>query len=54
MKKMINGVESLLEESLNGFAKAHQDIVSFNHQPHFISRKQTKSAGKVMLVSGGG
>jgi len=54
MKKMINGVESLLEESLNGFAKAHQDIVSFNHQPHFISRKQAKSAGKVVLVSGGG
>jgi dihydroxyacetone kinase-like protein len=54
MKKMINGVESLLEESLNGFAKAHQDIVRFNHQPHFIYRKQGKQIGKVALVSGGG
>ncbi|MBL1320602.1 MAG: dihydroxyacetone kinase subunit DhaK [Methylophaga sp.] len=54
MKKMINGVESLLEESLNGFAKAHNDIITFNHQPHFINRKQGKEAGKVALVSGGG
>lgn len=54
MKKMMNGVESLLEESLNGFAKAHQDIVRFNHQPHFIYRKQSKQTGKVALVSGGG
>ncbi|MFW5427528.1 MAG: dihydroxyacetone kinase subunit DhaK [Methylophagaceae bacterium] len=54
MKKMINGVESLLEESLNGFAKAHKDIITFSHQPHFIQRKQGKQAGKVALVSGGG
>ncbi len=54
MKKMINGVKSLLEESLNGFAKAHKDIITFNHQPHFIKRKQAKQAGKVALVSGGG
>jgi dihydroxyacetone kinase-like protein len=54
MKKMINGVESLLEESLNGFAKAHQDIVNLNHQPHFMSRKKGKKSGLVALVSGGG
>ena len=54
MKKMINGVESLLEESLNGFAKAHDDIIKLNHQPHFVARKQKPAAGKVALVSGGG
>lgn len=54
MKKMINGVESLLEESLNGFAKAHNDIISFNYQPHFIYRKQPVNKGNVALVSGGG
>tara|TARA_R110002167_G_scaffold3364_11_gene16297 strand:- start:2265 stop:3254 length:990 start_codon:yes stop_codon:yes gene_type:complete len=54
MKKIINSIESLLEESLNGFAKAHKDIIQFNHQPHFISRKQTKPHGKVALISGGG
>jgi dihydroxyacetone kinase-like protein len=54
MKKMINGVESLLEESLNGFAKAHSDIISFNYQPHFIYRNQLADKGKVAIISGGG
>ena len=54
MKKIINTVESVLEESLNGFAKAHQDIIEFNSQPHFIRRKALKSQGKVALISGGG
>ncbi len=54
MKKMINGVESLLEESLNGFAKAHSDIIQFNHQPHFVSRNPPTKEGKVALISGGG
>ena len=54
MKKMINGVETLLEESLKGFAKAHKDIIKFNQQPHFICRKKGKQAGNVALISGGG
>jgi len=54
MKKIINGVESLLEESLNGFSKAHSDIIQLNRQPHFVTRKQQKKAGKVALISGGG
>lgn len=54
MKKMINSVESLLEESLNGFAKAHEDIIQLNHQPHYVTRKQKTKTGKVALVSGGG
>lgn len=54
MKKILNSVESLLEESLNGFAKAHQDIIQFNHQPYFIRRKQINNDTKVALISGGG
>lgn len=54
MKKILNSVESLLEESLNGFAKAHQDIIQFNHQPRFIRRKQINHNSKVALISGGG
>jgi dihydroxyacetone kinase-like protein len=54
MKKILNSVESLLEESLNGFAKAHQDIIQFNHQPHFIHRKHSSPKPKVALISGGG
>lgn len=54
MKKMINGVESLLEESLNGFAKAHEDIISLSHQPHYVYRNTPVKSGKVALISGGG
>jgi len=53
MKKFINSVDTLLEESLSGFAKAHSDIVQLNEQPHFIRRRQP-AAGKVTLISGGG
>jgi dihydroxyacetone kinase-like protein len=54
MKKMINGVESVLEESLKGFAKAHEDIITLNHQPHFVTRKTGADSPKVALISGGG
>jgi len=54
MKKIINSVDSLLDESLTGFSKAHSDIVTFHQQPHFIARKDGKDEGKVALVSGGG
>lgn len=54
MKKFINSIDTLLDESLLGFAKAHSDIVRFNPQPHFVSRKIPGKAGKVALISGGG
>lgn len=54
MKKFINDIDNLLDESLRGFAKAHADIVQLNDQPHFISRKQSTTSGKVALISGGG
>lgn len=54
MKKIINGVESLLEESLSGFAKAHSDIIQLDSAPHFVSRRNRDQSPKVALVSGGG
>lgn len=54
MKKFINNTESLLEESLEGFAKAHADIVTYNRQPHFIKRAKPAKEPKVALISGGG
>jgi len=54
MKKFLNGVESLLDESLYGFAHAHADILKFNDLPNFISRATRSRAGKVALISGGG
>lgn len=53
MKKFLNQVDTLLDESLNGFAKAHSDIIQLNSQPHFIQRVQPKR-NKVALISGGG
>jgi len=54
MKKFINRIDTLLDESLNGFAKAHADIIELNHQPHYIKRKKNGFPGKVSLISGGG
>ncbi|MCL5975820.1 MAG: dihydroxyacetone kinase subunit DhaK [Gammaproteobacteria bacterium] len=54
MKKIINHVDNVLDESLNGFAKAHKDIVSLHQQPTFVRRLNTSSTPKVALISGGG
>ena len=54
MKKLINNIDSLLEDSLKGFASVHRDIISFNQQPYFVSRKVLAKKGKVALISGGG
>jgi dihydroxyacetone kinase-like protein len=54
MKKFIYSVETLLDDSLNGFAAAHSDIIEFHSHPHFIRRKKPARAGKVALISGGG
>ena len=54
MKKFINTVDTLLDETLLGFAKAHADIIQLNAQPHFVSRIKPTRPGKVALISGGG
>src|SRR5215510_4114533 len=53
MKKLINGVETLLSESLSGFAAAHGDIVALGEEGKFVRRRNLKR-GKVGLISGGG
>jgi phosphoenolpyruvate---glycerone phosphotransferase subunit DhaK len=54
MKKFINNVDTALNESLQGFALAHGDIIEFNAEPRYVKRKTLKQVGKVVLVSGGG
>ena len=54
MKKFINNVDDLLEESLQGFAKAHSDIIQLNTQPYFVRRTNATATEKVALISGGG
>jgi phosphoenolpyruvate---glycerone phosphotransferase subunit DhaK len=53
VKKFINSVDTLLDESLQGFAKAHSDLIELNQNPLFVKRKK-RSAKKVTLISGGG
>jgi len=53
MKKFINHVDDLLNESLSGFAKAHQDLVNLSIAPTFITRN-TIASNKVAIISGGG
>lgn len=53
MKKLINATDTVLEESLDGFAAAHADIVTLGTERKFVRRRNVKP-GKVALVSGGG
>ncbi len=53
MKKFINNVDHVLQESLSGFALAHADLVTLHLAPNFITRKQ-KANNKVAIISGGG
>jgi phosphoenolpyruvate---glycerone phosphotransferase subunit DhaK len=53
MKKLINSPETVLSESLDGFAAAHADIVALGDQGKFV-RRRALARDKVALVSGGG
>jgi phosphoenolpyruvate---glycerone phosphotransferase subunit DhaK len=53
MKKFVNQVNNMLEESLLGFEKAHHDLVSLHLAPTYLTRKR-KAANKVAVISGGG
>jgi dihydroxyacetone kinase-like protein len=53
LKKLINHVDDVLAESLDGFAAAHGDIVSLG-EGHLFVRRRTIRPGKVALISGGG
>ncbi|MBV9243684.1 MAG: dihydroxyacetone kinase subunit DhaK [Methylobacteriaceae bacterium] len=53
MKKFLNTPQSLLDESLNGFAAAHADILCLGEERKFV-RRRTLTPGKVALISGGG
>jgi dihydroxyacetone kinase-like protein len=53
MKKLINSVDTVLAESLDGFVAAHADILAMGEERKFVRRKTLKP-GKVALISGGG
>jgi phosphoenolpyruvate---glycerone phosphotransferase subunit DhaK len=53
MKNLSNHVDTILAESLEGFAAAHADTVALGADHEFVQRKRIKP-GKVALISGGG
>jgi len=53
MKKLINHLDHVLAESLDGLAAAHQDILTLGARHQFV-RRRVPTPGKVALVSGGG
>lgn len=53
MKKLINSPDTVLAESLDGFAAAHADILMLGEERKFV-RRRALAHGKVALISGGG
>ncbi|MPZ71293.1 MAG: dihydroxyacetone kinase subunit DhaK [Actinobacteria bacterium] len=54
MKKLINGVDDVVADSLTGFEAAHPNLVRVSHDPYYIVRADAPVDGKVGIVSGGG
>ena len=54
MKKLINQVENVVKEQLEGMAVAHSDLIKVNFGPTYVYRADAPVSGKVGLVSGGG
>jgi dihydroxyacetone kinase-like protein len=54
MKKLINAIDDVVNEQLEGMAIAHPDMVKVNFDPNYVYRADAPVSGKVALVSGGG
>ena len=46
MKKLINAVDTVLAESLDGFAAAHADIVVLGDERKFVRRRIARSRAR--------
>ncbi|WP_320170324.1 dihydroxyacetone kinase subunit DhaK [Maridesulfovibrio sp.] len=53
MKKLINDVENVVKEQLEGMALAHPEL-TVNLEPFYVCRADAPVKGKVAVVSGGG
>jgi len=54
MKKLINAVDDVVKEQLEGMAIAHPDQLKVHFEPNFVYRADAPVEGKVAIVSGGG
>jgi dihydroxyacetone kinase-like protein len=53
VKKFMNSAETILADSLEGFAAAHAELIVLGPERKFV-RRRAPAPGKVALVSGGG
>jgi len=54
MKKLINNVDDIVTEALQGMEVAHGDLLRIDYANNVVIRKDAPRRGKVGLVSGGG
>ena len=54
MKKLINAIDDVVKEQLEGMAVAHPDALKVHFEPNYVYRADAPVQGKVALVSGGG
>ncbi|MGH2536526.1 MAG: dihydroxyacetone kinase subunit DhaK [Candidatus Promineifilaceae bacterium] len=54
MKKLINDVEDVVREQLEGLAAAHPDLLKVHFDPNYVYRADAPVGGKVAVISGGG
>ena len=54
MKKLINSVESIVDEMLLGYVAAHGDRIALASNTRIVVRKEQKLATKVALIIGNG
>jgi dihydroxyacetone kinase-like protein len=54
MKKLINAIDDVVKEQLEGMAVAHPDLLKVHFDPKYVTRADAPVKGKVALISGGG
>lgn len=54
MQKLINDPGHLVQESLEGFAAAHAELLEVSFDPDIVTRRDAPVVGEVALLSGGG
>jgi dihydroxyacetone kinase-like protein len=54
MKKLINSVDTVVTEGLQGLEAAHADLVTIDFDHNVVVRRDAPRSGKVGVVSGGG
>lgn len=54
MQRIINNADHVVEDMLEGFIAAHEDVVSRTQNPRVLKYNQAPVLGKVGIVTGGG